>query len=347
MMTNYFLIFVSALLIAFAGTPLARKFAPKLGFMDYPSSRKVHTHPIPKLGGVAIYGAFILAIILAGNLFYIPQLFSILLGATIVSFLGIWDDRWGLRPLAKLAIQVIAALLLYMTGVSVQLFPYHYLNLLIHLLWVVGITNALNLLDNMDGLSSGVAVIASAFFLLLAAMNGQILVGALAAALLGGCLGFLFYNFNPATIFMGDSGSLFIGFVLSAVGIKLRFPQNIPAVTWMVPVVILWVPIFDTTLVVLSRLRRGLNPLTNPGKDHLSHRLVALGMSKREAVLAIYLLSGGLGLLALFITQASLYEAWAIMGLLIVLSIWGLWKLEKGWKGGSYGYRDKDKRQEH
>jgi UDP-GlcNAc:undecaprenyl-phosphate GlcNAc-1-phosphate transferase len=346
--TNYFLIFASALVIAFAGTPLARKLAPKLGFMDYPSPRKVHSHPIPKLGGVAIYGAFILAIFLAGNRFYIPQLFSILLGATIVSFMGIWDDRVGLRPLVKLAIQIIAALLLYFTGVRVQIFPYHYLNLPIHLLWVVGITNALNLLDNMDGLSSGVAVVASAFFLLLAAMNGQYLVGALAAALLGGCLGFLFYNFNPATIFMGDSGSLFIGFVLAAVGIKLRFPQNIPAVTWMVPVLILGVPIFDTTLVVISRLRRGLNPLTTPGKDHLSHRLVAMGMSKREAVMAIYLISGGLGLLALFITQASLAEAWTILGLLALIALWAIWKLEKGWQGGSYGtIVHKDKRQEH
>lgn len=346
-MTNYFLIFASALVIAFVGTPIARKIAPKLGFMDYPSPRKVHERPMPKLGGVAIYVAFILALIFAGNRFYVSQLLSILLGATIVSFMGIWDDRWGLRPVAKLAIQVFAALLLYLTGVRVQLFPHHYLNLPIHLLWVVGITNALNLLDNMDGLSSGVAVVASAFFLFLAAMNGQFLVGALAAALLGGCLGFLFYNFNPATIFMGDSGSLFIGFILSAVGIKLRFPYNIPTVTWMVPVIVLWVPIFDTTLVVLSRLRRGLNPLTNPGKDHLSHRLVAMGMSKRETVMAIYLMSGGLGLLALFITQASIPEAWAIMGILLVVSAWGLWKLEKGWKGGSYGDGYKDKRQEH
>ncbi len=333
-MANYFLIFLSALFIAFVGTPLARKVAPKLGFMDYPSSRKIHVHPIPKLGGVAIYSAFMIALLLAGNRFYIPQLFSILLGATIVSFMGIWDDRWGLRPLAKLVVQVMAALLLYLSGVRVQLFPQHSLNLIIHLLWVVGITNALNLLDNMDGLSSGVAVIASAFFLFLAAVNGQYLVGALAAALLGGCLGFLFYNFNPATIFMGDSGSLFIGFVLAALGIKLRFPYNIPTVTWMIPVVVLWVPIFDTALVVISRLRRGLNPLTNPGKDHLSHRFVAMGMSKREAVMAIYLMSGGLGLLALFLSQASVHEAWIIMGMLIVLSLWGIWRLEKVWQGG-------------
>jgi len=160
-------------------------------------------------------------------------------------------------------------------------------------------------------------------------MNDQYLVGALAAALLGGCLGFLLYNFNPASIFMGDSGSLFIGFILASVGIKLRFPYNTPIVTWMVPVMVLGLPIFDTTLVVISRLRRGLNPLTNPGKDHLSHRLVAMGLTQREAVLTIYLISGALGVLAIFIMQASFIEAYVLAGVVGILALWGLWRLEQ------------------
>jgi len=329
-MTTYMLIFASALALAIGGTPIARKLAPRLGVMDQPSARKIHTRPMPRLGGVAIYLAFILALLIFEDRHYISQLVGILTGATLISFCGIWDDRWGLRPLLKLGVgQPLAALILIASGVRVSFLHHPVLNLLVTVFWVVGITSALNLLDNMDGLSAGVATVASAFFLLLAAMNGQYLVGSLAAALLGACLGFLFYNFNPASIFMGDSGSLFIGFILAAVGIKLRFPGRMDVVTWMIPVVILGVPIFDTTLVVVSRLRRGLNPITHPGKDHLSHRLVAMGWTQREAVMAIYLICGGLGLVALFLTQASVVEGYAVAAALALLGLFGLWKLEQ------------------
>ena len=329
-MTTYMLIFASALALAIGGTPIARKLAPRLGVMDQPSARKIHTRPMPRLGGAAIYLAFILALLIFEDRHYISQLVGILTGATLISFCGIWDDRWGLRPLLKLGVgQPLAALILIASGVRVSFLHHPVLNALVTVFWVVGITSALNLLDNMDGLSAGVATVAAAFFLLLAAMNGQYLVGSLAAALLGACLGFLFYNFNPASIFMGDSGSLFIGFVLAAVGIKLRFPGRMDVVTWMIPVVILGVPIFDTTLVVVSRLRRGLNPITHPGKDHLSHRLVAMGWTQREAVMAIYLICGGLGLVALFLTQASVVEGYAVAAALALLGLFGLWKLEQ------------------
>ncbi len=328
-MINYMLIFASALAIAIGATPIARKFAPRLGVMDQPSARKIHTRPMPRLGGAAIYLAFIVALLIEDRP-YISQLVGILVGATLISFCGIWDDRWGMRPLLKLGVgQPLAALILVASGVRVSFLHHPLLNVLVTIFWVVGITSALNLLDNMDGLSAGVATVASAFFLLLAAMNGQYLVGSLAAALLGACLGFLFYNFNPASIFMGDTGSMFIGFILAAVGIKLRFPGRMDVVTWMIPVVILGVPIFDTTLVVVSRLRRGLNPITNPGKDHLSHRLVAMGMTQREAVMAIYLVCGGLGLMALFLTQASVVEGYAVAAALALLGLFGLWKLEQ------------------
>jgi len=329
-MTNYMLILVTALLFAIGGTPLARHLAPRLGVMDQPSPRKIHTKAMPRLGGAAIYLAFIVALLLFENRHYISQLVSILLGATLVSFCGFWDDRWGMRPLLKLGVgQPLAALILIASGIRVSFLPHPALNILVTILWVVGITSALNLLDNMDGLSAGVATVASAFFLLLAAMSGQYLVGSLAAALLGACLGFLFYNFNPASIFMGDGGSLFIGFILAAVGIKLRFPGRLDIVTWMIPVLVLGVPIFDTTLVVVSRLRRGLNPTTHPGKDHFSHRLVAMGFSQREAVMAIYLICGALGVLAIFLTQASVVEAYAIGAIVLLAGLFGLWRLEQ------------------
>jgi len=329
-MTVYILIFASALLFAAGGTPLARWAAPRLGVMDQPSARKIHTKPMPRLGGAAIYMAFVIALLLFGDRSYVSQAVGILLGATLVSFCGFWDDRGMLHPLIKLGIgQPVAALILIATGIRVSFLPHPLLNFLVTIFWVVGITSALNLLDNMDGLSAGVATVASTFFLLLAAMNGQYLVGSLAAALLGACLGFLFYNFNPASIFMGDTGSLFIGFVLAVVGIKLRFPGRLDVVTWMIPVIILGVPIFDTTLVVISRLRRGLNPLTTPGKDHLSHRLVAMGLTQREAVVAIYLICVVLGLLAFFLTRASVIEAYILAGVLVLIGLAAIWRLEK------------------
>ncbi|MBM4465720.1 MAG: undecaprenyl/decaprenyl-phosphate alpha-N-acetylglucosaminyl 1-phosphate transferase [Chloroflexi bacterium] len=329
-MTDYMLILVTALFFAIGVTPLARRLAPRLGVMDWPSVRKIHTKAMPRLGGAAIYLAFTLALVLFENRHYISQLVSILLGATLVSFCGIWDDRWGMRPLLKLGIgQPLAALILVASDVRVSFLPHPILNVLVTIIWVVGITSALNLLDNMDGLSAGVATVASAFFLLLAAMSGQYLVGSLAAALLGACLGFLLYNFNPASIFMGDTGSLFIGFVLAAVGIKLRFPGRLNIVTWMIPVLVLGVPIFDTTLVVVSRLRRGLNPTTHPGKDHFSHRLVAMGLSQREAVMAIYLICGALGMLAMFLTHASVVEGYAIGAAVLLAGLFGLWRLER------------------
>jgi len=325
----YMLIFASALVMAVGGTPIARRIALRLGVTDQPNARKIHVKPMPYLGGVAIYGAFIAALLLFGNRFRLQELLSILVGASLMSFLGLWDDRRGLSPLLKLIGQVLAASLLVLTGVHIGTFPWEAVNIIITLGWVVVITNAMNLLDNMDGLSGGVGAVAAIFFLLLAAMNDQYLVGTLSAALVGACLGFLVYNFNPASIFMGDAGSLFLGFVLAAVGIKLRFPAGVEIVTWMVPVLILGLPLFDTALVIVSRLRRGLNPLTTPGKDHVSHRLVAMGCTRREAVLICYLICAGLGVLALFITQANIMEGYVVGGGVVLVALWALWRLER------------------
>jgi UDP-GlcNAc:undecaprenyl-phosphate GlcNAc-1-phosphate transferase len=156
-------------------------------------------------------------------------------------------------------------------------------------------------------------------------------VGALSAAVLGACIGFLIYNFNPASIFMGDSGALFLGFMLAAIGIKLRFPDNVTFVTWMIPPLVLGVPLFDTALVMLSRLRRGLNPLTTPGKDHVSHRLVAMNMTQREAVLTLYLVAGALGMIAIFVTQASVLEGYIAGGIVVMAALYALWRLERDW----------------
>jgi UDP-GlcNAc:undecaprenyl-phosphate GlcNAc-1-phosphate transferase len=280
------------------------------------------------MGGAAIYLAVIVAAVILGEWRNFNEFGAILIGATAMSFMGLVDDRWGLRWVIKLLAQILAALLLYANGIYVGVFHHPVLNLATTVGWVFYVTNAINYLDNMDGLSSGISAIAAAFFALMCSFSGQYLVGALSIAVLAACLGFLFYNLNPASIFMGDSGSQFLGFTLAAIGIKLRFPDNSDFVTWMVPVLVLGLPIFDVTLVTLSRLRRRISP-TTAGLDHTSHRLVAAGMTHREAVLTLYVVTFVLGLLATFVTQASVTEGYVAGGLVVLAGIYALWRLER------------------
>ena len=315
------------MIIAIGGTPLVRYAALQLGILDQPSARKIHRAPVPLMGGAAIYVAFIAALTLWGERSYVNEVVGIFVGATLVSLVGALDDSRGVGSYLKLLFQVVAACILVFSGVQVRLFD-GFLDVILTLLWVVGVTNAFNLLDNMDGLSSGVATISAAFFTLLAAMSDQYLVGTLAAALCGACVGFLVYNWNPARVFMGDTGSLFLGFLLAAVGIKLRFPANTASITWMIPILVLALPVFDTSLVFISRLRRGKNPLTTAGKDHVSHRLALRTGSQREAVLLCYLITGGTGLASIFLTQANLQEALIVGLTALALAVFALWKLE-------------------
>jgi UDP-GlcNAc:undecaprenyl-phosphate GlcNAc-1-phosphate transferase len=272
---------------------------------------------------------------------YVAQLAFILLGATLMSAFGVWDDKWGMRPIVKLLGQVLAASILVVSDVQVgflhnfvpwkAVIPYLNVDLVNWagtVIWVVVITNALNLMDNMDGLAGGVAAVAAVFFFLIATLTGQTLVATMAAVLVGACIGFLYYNFNPASIFMGDSGSLFLGFMLAATGIKLKFLANSDIVTWMVPVLVLGVPLFDTTLVTISRIRRGI-PISRGGKDHFSHRLVALGYTRREAVLILYLIQGALGVAALVVMQASLFEGYMVGLFVLVFAIVAAYRLEQ------------------
>ncbi|MBN1316612.1 MAG: undecaprenyl/decaprenyl-phosphate alpha-N-acetylglucosaminyl 1-phosphate transferase [Anaerolineales bacterium] len=327
-MTTTIFVFVLALSFALAGTPMVRRFAYRIGFLDQPAARKIQKHPIPLMGGVAIYAGVLLSIlVLRRN--YLPELASILGGATLVSLLGLWDDRVELPAIVKLAGQILTAVGLILAGVQISLgwLPV-WINILLTILWVVGISNAINLLDNMDGLASGISAVASAYFMVIAAMNGQYLVSSLAAAVFGACLGFLVFNSQPASIFMGDAGSLFLGFTLAVIGIKLRFPNNVNVVTWMAPVLVMGVPIFDTTLVMISRIRRKVNPFTTAGKDHTSHRLVNTGMTTKEAVYTLYLVGCMLGLMAIFIMQANIIEAYTMGGVVFLLAVFTLARME-------------------
>lgn len=330
-MFAFIAIFFIALALTLVSLPWARRAALALGFVDIPDQRKGHRTPMPLLGGMAILFGAILGVLIFYRGDPEPTVLGVLLATTVVALTGLVDDYRPLPVWAKLGGQIAGFLILVYFGIRVKLPIPEPFNYAITLLWLLGITNAINFLDNMDGLSAGISAVTSSFILLLALVNGQFLVGALSAAVLGACLGFLRDNFPPAKIFMGDVGSLFLGFLLAVMGIQLRFPANSNFVTWMVPVFLFGLPIFDMTLVVISRLRRGLSPAT-AGRDHTSHRLVRLGFSTRETVLILYLVSGILGMMALYITQATIPEGYIVGGITTLLALGGIVWLEKKWR---------------
>ncbi len=321
------IIFLIALSLTLVGTPWIRRLAFQIGFVDEPEKRKNHSTPMPLMGGVAIFGGAIAAVLLFSS--QLPDsVVGVLVALSVVALVGLLDDRYNLPAWAKLGGQFVGFLVLALYDIRVHLPVPEPVNYLVTFIWLAGISNAINFLDNMDGLSAGISGVSAAFILLLGLQNEQILVSALAAAVLGACIGFLRFNFKPAQIFMGDAGALFLGFVLALLGLQLRFPENVAFVTWMVPVFILGLPIFDMTLVIISRLRRGVSPNT-PGKDHTSHRLVRLGFSQREAVLILYLVSGAMGLIGIFITEATLLEGYAIGGVTAVLCLYLILRLDR------------------
>jgi len=330
--------FATAFFISVSFTPATRRLALRLGFIDFPSTRKVHLTPIPLLGGLAIYTGAVVAIILFIDDSARAQVIGILAGATLLAIVGTLDDRGLLHSQIKLlAGMPLSALILIAAGIQASL-PFslpHRLSFLnssfsffLTLLWVVGITAAFSILDHMDGLCAGIAAVASAFFLLFAALSGQVLVGTLAAAMLGTSLGFLRWNFNPAKIFMGDGGAMFLGFMMATLGLKLRFPELPKTISWLIPILVLGVPIFDTTLVTISRIRRGCIPFACPGKDHTAHRLANLGLGQRGAVLVLYALGVFFGMMALLVSRSSMWQAYGLTSVLSIISFLAIISLE-------------------
>ena len=314
-----------------------RVIALRVGMVDLPGPRKVHLTPIPLLGGVAIYLAVILAVLFAFHGPARTQIAGILLGATLVAAVGILDDRGLLHHQVKLfAGMPLAAAILLVSGIRAQFFSVilggrsgDLLDAALTVVWVVGITASFSILDHMDGLCAGVAAMASVFFTMLAYLNGQTLVTTLAAAVLGAAAGFLRWNFKPAKIFMGDGGAMFLGFLMATLGLKLRLEHANPLSSWLAPVLILGVTIFDTTLVTISRSRRGLLPFAAPGKDHAAHRLSNLGLGHRGAVLALYLLGAIGGGAAVLISHLSALGAFWVGALALGIVFAGVVFLER------------------
>jgi UDP-GlcNAc:undecaprenyl-phosphate GlcNAc-1-phosphate transferase len=324
------LTFAVALLGSLLLTLPVRRLALHYGMVDLPGPRKVHLSPIPLLGGIAIYLGFVLAIVITLRGAPRAQILGILAGATLVAVVGMLDDGKLLHHQVKLFIAMpIAAVILIASGIRAQIFTEFVpgtiglvLDIALTLVWVVGITASFSIFDHMDGLCAGVAAVAAGFFTLSATLNGQTMVRTLAAAAFGAALGFLIWNFNPAKIFMGDGGAMFLGFLMATLGLKIR-PEgaaHFPA-AWLVPVLILGATIFDTTLVSISRSRRGFIPFTTPGKDHTAHRLSNLGLGHRGAVIVMYILGAVLGVLAILVPHLQPAAAY---GLAAVVAMTGL-----------------------
>ena len=320
-----FLIASSASLLL---TVPVRALAIRVGMVDLPGPRKVHLKPIPLLGGLAIYGGVMLAILIVFDGPARAQVVGIVSGATLVTVVGFLDDRGWLHHQVKLfAGMPLAAVILLISGIHAQVFSLvvhgslgYWLDAALTIVWVVGITASFSILDHMDGLCAGVAAMASVFFAMIAYLNGQTLVATLAASVLGAAAGFLRWNFKPAKIFMGDGGAMFLGFLMATLALKLRLDHSSPLATWLAPVLILGATIFDTTLVTISRSRRGLLPFATPGKDHSAHRLANLGLGQRGAVLTIYLvgaISGGAAILVTYLSNRSA----TFVGLAVVLAM--------------------------
>lgn len=310
--------FVPMMIVGFALslglTPLSRQIAMRLGVVDKPNQRKIHIDHKPLMGGLAIYVAFALALLVFSPPQHLVQFGAIVAGAGLLALTGLLDDRYNLRVRTRLLAMVTAAAGVVLSGIQINFFHTPLLDIPITIFWIVALTNAINFLDNMDGLAAGLSSIAAGFFLLLALSQGQVLVSMLAAALMGSAVGFLAYNFNPASTFMGDMGALVLGFVLAVLAILLRFNTQPPDVSWLVPVFVLAVPIFDINLVVWTRLAEGRS-IGQAGRDHSSHRLMALGLTQRRTLLAMYSASFVFGLIGL-VVSAALPDVALLLGLL-------------------------------
>ncbi len=323
--------FVPVLIVGFAAslglTPLSRQIAMRLGVVDKPNNRKIHLDHKPLMGGMAIYLALTVAVLLFSPPRYLRELGAVLAGATLLALVGLIDDRYGLSARIRFIAQTVAAVGLVLVGMRIQLFGIPLLDIPITLLWVVAITNAANFMDNMDGLTASMSSVAAFFFMVIAFTQELSLVSILAAGVLGSALGFLVYNFNPSSTFMGDSGALPLGFILAVLGIKLQFDQAF-SVLWVVPIFVLVLPVFDINLVVFTRLAEGRSP-GEAGKDHTSHRLMSIGFSQRQTLLLLVMVNGLFGVLGLLVSAAPAEIAVRLAGfgvlLLFALFVFMMW----------------------
>ena len=320
--------FAVAAVLSYFFTPPVKNFAHKVGAIDVPKdARRMHKKPIPRLGGLAIYGGFLCSILIFGQLD--ETMLCVLLGAAIIVALGIFDDVLALGAKLKFVLQIVAAAIPVCIGdLQIGLFtnlnplsdtPFVHLGILAvpaTIIWIVGITNAVNLIDGLDGLAVGVSSIAAITMLAVALLTGNMPIAITMAALAGACIGFMPYNLNPAKIFMGDTGSTFLGYMLATVSIMGLF-KFYAVISFAVPFLILGLPIFDTANAIIRRVAAGRSPMS-PDRGHVHHKLIDMGFNQKQAVAILYAISATLGLTAVVLTSSG--EVKAIVLLLAVLA---------------------------
>ena len=321
---------IVAMVVSFISTPVVKTFAQKVGAMDVPKdNRRMHKVPIPRLGGLAIFFGFLVAVLIFVDI--TPQFKGMMAGAIIIVILGIIDDIMPLPALLKFVVQIIASLVAIWGGNVINVIsnpnilsdqPYINLGIFaipITVFWIVAITNSVNLIDGLDGLAVGVSTISSLTILVIALVVSEGETALLMAALAGGCIGFLPYNLNPAKIFMGDTGATFLGFVLAVVSIQGLF-KFYAVISFAVPFLILGLPIFDTAFAFLRRLAKGQNPMS-PDRSHVHHRLIDMGLNQKQTVAILYVISAILGLSAVILTTSGAAKAIILFVTLCIVAV--------------------------
>ena len=329
---------VLSVVVAFAATPLVKSLAYKVGAVDVPKdNRRMHKTPIPRLGGLAIFIAFLFSVLLFAKID--RQMQGILLGAIMIVILGVLDDIMTLKALPKFLVQIAAAGVAIYHGCVIQFLSNPnvfstetYLNLgwlsvPVTIIWIVAITNAVNFIDGLDGLAVGVSAISTASLLVIALMVQETEICIVLAALLGACLGFIPYNKNPAKIFMGDTGSTSLGFILACLSVQGLF-KFYAIISFAVPFLVLGVPIFDICFAFLRRIAKGQNPM-KADRGHVHHRLIDMGFSQKQAVAISYMITAILGLAAVLLTSSGELKALILIGAVLVVGTIGLRKIFK------------------
>lgn len=326
---RYIFAFTVALFLSLFLTGVSVFLLKKLNIMDWPGHRKIHTKPVPRMGGVAIYIAFIIPMI--AIMYFDDTQKGIIIGSGIALLVGAVDDIWHVSAVIKLISLFTLTILIWRYGV-VTSFPFHriglnseIINLLITMLWLTGICSAVNALDHMDGLAGGVSLIAAFAYFAVSVQTGQFFWGLLSISLAGSLLGFLCFNRHPAKIFMGDSGSFFLGFSLASIGIMGGWSEN-PVKAAIIPTAVLSIPIFDLCYVIVSRVLNGTtnsikDSITYCGKDHIGHRLCKLGLSQPVAVKMVFLISATVAISALVIRRADFLESMLLFIQIVMIYI--------------------------